>query len=83
VSWKHDLQLSDLDDTTRIEATCKKCGHSHYETRISLAGREELSQAYLIEVEKALRCGNRFCKGPVRIALIHNGKLEGFVGGMA
>ena len=40
-------------------------------------------QAYLDEVERALRCAGRSCRGPVRIALIHDGKNEGFVGGMA
>jgi hypothetical protein len=34
-------------------------------------------------VERALRCSNRFCRGAVRIALIHDDKTEGFVGGMA
>jgi hypothetical protein len=42
-----------------------------------------LKQAYIDEVERALRCGSRFCRGHVRIALIHDGKNEGFVGGMA
>jgi hypothetical protein len=28
-------------------------------------------------------CAGRSCQGPVRIALIHDGKTEGFVGGMA
>jgi hypothetical protein len=38
--------------------------------------------AYVDEVEKALRCTSRFCKGHVRVALIYDDKTEGFVGGM-
>jgi len=44
--------------------------------------RLELAQAYLDEVEQALRCSNRSCRGNVRIALPHGDKVEGFVGGM-
>ena len=45
--------------------------------------RPEFEQAYLDEVERGLKCASRTCHGPVRIALIHDGKTEGFVGGMA
>lgn len=83
MNWKTDLRLSDLDDDTRIEVTCRTCGHSHYEVRAVLMLRRELQQARFDEVEKLLRCSKRTCGGPVRIALIYNGKMEGFVGGMA
>jgi hypothetical protein len=46
-------------------------------------GLPELKQAYLDEVERFLRCSSRFCRGHVRIAMIHDGKNEGFVGRMA
>jgi hypothetical protein len=45
--------------------------------------RPEFRQAWLDEVECALRCTDRFCKGAVRIALTFDDKTEGFVGGMA
>ena len=83
MNWKTDLKLSDLDGTTRLEVTCRKCGQTHYQTTATLMQKEELAQAYLDAVEKALRCSKRTCKGPVRIALVHQNKVEGFVGGMA
>jgi transcription elongation factor Elf1 len=83
MNWKTDLKLADLDPATRIEVTCKHCGLSRYEQQASLMQRAELKQAYLDEVERALRCSNRFCKGAVRVALSHDDKTEGFVGGMA
>jgi hypothetical protein len=43
----------------------------------------EFRHAYLDEVEYNLHCSNRFCRGGVRISLIHDDKNEGFVGGMA
>jgi hypothetical protein len=43
----------------------------------------EFQHAYLDEVEYSLHCSNRFCRGGVRISLIHDDKNEGFVGGMA
>lgn len=83
MTWKADLKLADLDAATRVELTCKRCGLTRCTPAGELMQREDLTQAYLDEIERALRCGDRFCKGPVRLALIHDGKTEGFVGGMA
>jgi len=83
MNWKTDLKLADLDAATRVEVTCKRCGLCHYEPCAALMRNPELAQAYLDEVEHALRCSDRFCRGAVRVALIHDGKTEGFVGGMA
>jgi hypothetical protein len=83
MNWKTDLKLADLDAAARIEVTCKCCGLSRYEQQAALLRQPELAQAYLDEVKRALRCSNRYCRGAVRIALIHDGKTEGFVGGMA
>ena len=83
MNWKTDLKLADLDATTAIEIVCKRCGLSRYETQVQLLERLEFKDAYLDEVEYSLHCANRFCRGGVRIALIHDDKNEGFVGGMA
>jgi len=83
VNWKTDLRLSDLEAGCRIEATCKKCGLTHYEQAAQLLARPGMRHAWLDEVERRLCCASRFCRGPVRIALIHDDKTEGFVGGMA
>jgi hypothetical protein len=82
MSWKTDLKLADLDAGTQIEVVCKRCGLSRYELQEKLMRRPELAQAYLDEVERALRCSNRSCPGAVRIALLHEHKTEGFIGGM-
>jgi hypothetical protein len=83
VNWKTDLKLSDLEAGALIEITCRRCGQIRTDTAATLICRPEFDQAYLDEVERALRCASRFCLGPVRIALIQDGKSEGFVGGMA
>ncbi len=83
MNWKTDLKLADLEPATRLEVTCKRCGLSRYEQQAALMQCPELTQAYLDEVERALRCSNRLCQGAVRVALVHDGKTEGFVGGMA
>jgi hypothetical protein len=77
------LKLADLEAETAIEIVCKRCGLTRYETQGHLMERAELTQAYLDEVEYRLHCSNRFCRGGVRISLIHDDKNEGFVGGMA
>jgi transcription elongation factor Elf1 len=83
MNWKTDLKLSDLDATTRLELTCKRCGLTYYTKAGELRARYDLAQAYLDEAERALRCSDRVCKGKVRLALVHDDKTEGFVGGMA
>jgi len=83
VNWKTDLKLSDLDAKEAIEVVCRRCRLSRYETQAVLLKQPELEHAYLDEVERSLKCSNRFCRGDVRIALTHDDKNEGFVGGMA
>ena len=84
MNWKTDLKLADLDAVTAIEVVCKRCGLSRYEIQAQLLNEHpEFRDAYLDEVEHSLCCSNRFCKGGVRISLIHDDKNEGFVGGMA
>jgi hypothetical protein len=83
VNWKTDLQLADLEAATAIEIVCKRCGLSRYETPVQLMAQFDFQHAYLDEVECSLHCANRFCRGGVRISLIHDDKNEGFVGGMA
>ena len=56
MNWKTDLKLADLDPVTRLEVSCKRCGLSRYEQQSVLMQRPELTQAYLDEVERALRC---------------------------
>ncbi len=38
---------------------------------------------YLDEAERRIKCRTRACRGAVRLALIHQTKMQGFVGGMA
>jgi hypothetical protein len=84
VNWKTDLKLADLDAATAIEVVCKRCGLSRYEIQAQLLNEHpKFRHAYLDEVEYNLHCSNRFCRGGVRISLIHDDKNEGFVGGMA
>ena len=83
MNWKTDLKLSDLDLHTRLEITCRSCGHSRYETRDSLTVNPRLAHLYLDQIEGHLRCSKRTCRGSVRVTLIHSTKMEGFVGGMA
>ena len=78
------MQLADLDAATAIEVVCKRCGLSRYEIQAQLMNEHsEFTHAYLDEVEYSLHCSNRFCRGGVRLSLVHDDKNEGFVGGMA
>ncbi len=83
MSWKTELKAADLEPERRIEVTCKRCGKMRYIRAEQVASYPPLSQSYLDEVERALRCRDRYCKGPIRIALPHQHQMEGFVGGMA
>jgi hypothetical protein len=83
INWKTDLKLSDLEPGTEIEIICKRCGLGRYETQAKLITEPGFNNLYLDQVEFSLCCSNRFCRGGVRISLLHDDKNEGFVGGMA
>jgi hypothetical protein len=74
------MKIGDLPADTDIEATCTRCGLMHYRRAGDLASYAGL---YLDEAERRIRCRTRTCGGAVRIALIHQNRMEGFVGGMA
>jgi hypothetical protein len=80
VSWKHDIQLRDLDADRSIEVACRRCGQSYYRQVSELLGLGEMS--YLDEVEKRLACQRRGCRGGVRLSLMDNAETDGFVGGL-
>ena len=50
---------------------------------LALMCRPDFEHLHLDDVERPLNCASRTCHGPVRIAVTHDGKTEGFVGGMA
>lgn len=83
MNWKTDLQLRDIASNQRIEATCRKCGHTHYVDKAALLRQPELQFIYMDELERMTMCKARRCGGGVRIALVHEGETEGFVGGLA
>ena len=80
MSWKHEVQLRDLDAQQAIEVTCRRCGQSYYRQVSELLEWGKMS--YLDEVENRLACKGRGCHGPVRIALMDNAETDGFVGGL-
>ena len=83
MNWKTDLQLRDLDVRQKIEATCKSCGYTWYLDARTILSRPELEFIYIDELERMSVCRARHCEGAVRLALVHDGETEGFVGGMA
>ncbi len=83
MTWKHEIQLCDLDAHQSIEITCRQCGQTYYEQASALLKRgDTMRYAYLNEMEKRLTCKYRGCHGPVRITLMDNTETSGFVGGL-
>ena len=83
MNWQTNLQVRDLDETQRLEMTCKSCGHVHYLTKHLLTKSLEREFLYLDEVERETICRARGCRGAVRLALVRSGETSGFVGGLA
>ncbi len=84
MNWKAQLQIRDLDQEQRLEATCKECGHVHYITpaQVLLQGIER-GFLYVDELEAETICKARGCRGQVRLAMVRSGETSGFVGGLA
>jgi hypothetical protein len=84
MNWKTDLKLNDLDATTQFEMTCKRCRHTRTLTQRQIMEAEPgFRQFYIDEVEASLCCPQRGCRGGVKLDMLHDGKEEGFVGGLA
>ena len=80
MSWKHEIQLRDLDVDQSIEVTCRQCGQTYYQQVAELHGLGKMS--YLDEVEKRLSCKHGGCYVTARISLMDNTVADGFVGGL-
>jgi len=83
MNWKRNIQARDLEPHERLEITCKTCGHVHYLTRAKICVSPEREFLYLDEIEGETICKARGCGGAVRLAITHNDKTSGFVGGLA
>ena len=46
LSWKSQLQISDLANTDRIEVECKVCGFFRYEEAAEWQGSRLMTQLY-------------------------------------
>lgn len=82
MNWKSSIQVLDLDDDARLEATCRKCGRLRWITRSELMGRGA-GRLWLDEIENRARCRQRGCGGQMRLALPGGHATSGFVGGIA
>ncbi len=84
MSWKHDIQLRDLDPGQAIEVLCRRCNDAYYEEAADLleADNPMTPYTYLDEVEARLTCKRWGCEGPVTISLAGNAETSGFVGGL-
>ncbi len=85
MSWKHEIQLRDLDGDQSIEVICRRCNDAYYEVVSNLresaaAGLTPFS--YLDEVERSLACKRWGCAGAVTISLAGNAETSAFVGGL-
>ena len=72
MSWKTDLRLVDLDEHSRIECTCRTCGHTRYEDSTELAAQEGFAQLHIHEVEECLHCSKRSCYGPISVEIVRD-----------
>lgn len=81
-NWKTKILVNDLGDEEKLELECVKCQQVRYLTKAELLNRNA-GQLYLDEVETRAQCRVFGCKGKMRMALIRQHKVSGFVGGMA
>lgn len=90
--WKTSLRVSDLSDDQRLELVCQVCGRVAYTSRVMLCERiirtaegerVDLSQKYLDEIERMACCKAKPCRGRMRLSMVRQGEVSGFVGGLA
>ena len=84
MNWKTDLKLNDLDGSTLFEITCKRCRKARSLSQAQiLEANPGFKRLYIDEVEASLCCPLHHCRGGVKLDMMHEGKEEGFVGGLA
>ena len=85
MSWKHNLQLLDIDPTARFEVRClsRKCGHTRYIDVKALLLNPWNRQYYLDQIENNMRCELRECRSKCSLMLASDAETEGFQGGLA
>jgi len=83
MSWKHNLQILDFGSDDRLEARCKKCGYTWYETLCVHFHKSHIRMLYVDEFEKRLRCKQWNCKGSICLSTTTQNETEGFQGGLA
>ena len=83
MTWKTNIQLIDLSNDQKLEATCTECGYSYYPNIHAMVAKQGMEMFYLDEVERNLFCLSQGCRSAMRIALVSSGDTEGFVGGLA
>ena len=83
MSWKHEIQLRDLDKDQAVEVLCRRCNDAYYERVSDLLDGEDMTPfTYLDEVEYRLACKRWGCAGPVTISLTDGAETSAFVGGL-
>lgn len=69
MSYFSDMRLRDLDGHQALRVTCNHCGTARQEMVRDLALKARLGHLSLSELEGALYCRDRVCRGSVSIAL--------------
>lgn len=83
MSWLEDTRLRDIDDSSWIEATCLRCGHTWLQKPTHLLLKVDHRDVRMSEVAKHLACKRYKCPHVgVRIKVIRRHDTSGFVGGM-
>ena len=83
MSWKHEIQLRDLDKDQAVEVLCRRCNDAYYERVSDLLDGEGMTPfTYLDEVECRLACKRWGGAGPVTISLADGAETSAFVGGL-
>ncbi|MEP6827008.1 MAG: hypothetical protein ABJA10_02915 [Aestuariivirga sp.] len=72
LNWKANSQVRDLDDTQKLEITCKVCGPVHYITKRIITKPLELDTI----------CRESDSCGAVRLALVRSAEASGSAVGL-
>ena len=83
MSYLHDMQLRDLDESISLELTCPYCLHHWLESPNALLMRIFHREMYLDEVAQNLACRKPGCTHVgMQMRIIENDDTSAFVGGM-
>lgn len=82
MAWRDEMKLADVAPQCEIEVECRKCSKSYMLWPTELMENEAYAQLFIDQLQATLKCRDKHCNGQVKLAILYDHLVTGFIGGM-